>query len=296
MSLSTIQSTSSGSGTNTFSSNDLYIVTGAGRGIGQSIVQHLAARGARVLALDLDFPSNNDVDKQSIATTTTASSSNSRLIEQQVCDVGCEASVMSVFESCLKKYKDDQDNGASSMITLKGLVNCAGVVLEKSLVETTVKDFDHILGVNLRGTFLCTKAAVLHIQEQQQAATPSAPSQQPRFKIVNIASELAHLGRANYSAYCATKGGIISLTRSWARELAPQGILVNAVAPGPTDTPMLQSESNYAAWKDTAEDIPVGRIGQPRDIASVVCFLLSPNEANFMTGSVVDVNGGAAMY
>lgn len=103
-------------------------------------------------------------------------------------------------------------------------------------------------------------------------------------------------GREDYSIYCATKGGIVSLTRSWAREFASLGILVNAVAPGPTDTQMLQSESNYDAWKDTADGIPLGRIGRPQDIASIVCFLLNPSEANFMTGSTVDVNGGAAMY
>ena len=119
----------------------------------------------------------------------------------------------------------------------------------------------------------------------------------PKFKIINIASELAHLGRANYSIYSATKGGILSLTRSLALELASENITVNCVAPGPVDTPMLQSERNYDNWKRHADGIPLGRIGTPQEIASVVSFLLQFNNgSNYMTGSVINVNGGAAMY
>jgi len=256
-----------------FSSNHIYAVTGAGSGIGKSIAESLASRGGKVLALDIFF------DEEAY---------DQERIIKHVCDVSSEASVTEAFANLQAKIQSSKDG-----LILKGLVNCAGIVLEKPLTETTVADLDRILGVNLKGPILCTKAAVLHMQTRIDDYDAAVT---PRLKIINIASELAHLGRENYSIYCATKGGIISLTRSWARELAPQGILVNAVAPGPTDTPMLQSETNYLAWKETAEGIPLGRIGQPQDIASVVCLLLLPSEANFMTGSVVDVNGGAAMY
>eukprot|EP00977_Amphora_coffeiformis_P019960 scaffold7703_cov185-Amphora_coffeaeformis.AAC.2 len=256
-----------------FSSNYIYAVTGAGSGIGKSIGESLASRGARVFALDICFDEEAyDLER----------------ITRHICDVSVEASVTGAFAKLQQIIQSSKDG-----LVLKGLVNCAGIVLEKPLTETTVEDMDRVLGVNLKGPILCAKAAVLHVQSTADDTDATAT---PRLKIVNIASELAHLGREKYSLYCGTKGGIISLTRSWARELAPHGILVNAVAPGPTDTPMLQSETNYLAWKETAEGIPLGRIGQPQDIASVVCLLLLPSEANFMTGSVVDVNGGAAMY
>ena len=262
-----------------FSSNYVYAVTGTGSGIGKSIAKSLALRGARVFALDIHFD-DEAYDQERIT--------------RHICDVSSEASVTAAFDSLQEMVKSSKEG-----LILKGFVNCAGIVLEKPLTETTVQDIDRVLGVNLKGPILCAKAAVLHVQSttnDNEATKTTTTTTTPRLKIINIASELAHLGREDYSVYCATKGGIISLTRSWARELAPQGILVNAVAPGPTDTPMLQSEKNYLAWKETAEGIPLGRIGQPEDIASVVCLLLLPSEANFMTGSVIDVNGGAAMY
>lgn len=259
-----------------FSSNHVFVVTGAGLGIGKSISSGLVARGARVLALDIRFDEDSKEEER---------------LTTHICDVSSEASVTSAFERLHELLLGHNQEGW----VLKGLVNCAGVVLEKPLTETTEQDIDRVLGVNLKGPIFCTKAAVLHVQ-QSTATIDEVDAATPRLKIINIASELAHLGREEYSIYCGSKGGLISLTRSWAREFAPWGILVNVVAPGPTDTAMLRSEKNYLAWKETAEGIPLGRIGQPQDIASVVCLLLLPSEATFMTGSVVDVNGGAAMY
>ena len=288
-----------------FSSQDIYIVTGAGRGIGKCIADSLASRGATVLALDVAFGAQEEDSNKRSRNDELQNSKQQRVISL-ICNVASEASVTAAFAR-LREIMADND--ATPARTFKGLVNCAGIVLEKSLLETTVEDIDRVLGVNLRGPILCTKAAVQFLQQQEQqkqrptcAATTTTTHTTTRttttikFKIVNIASELAHLGREEYSVYCATKGGLISLTRAWAREFASCGILVNAVAPGPTDTPMLQSERNYTAWKETAEGIPLGRIGQPTDISSVVCFLLHPAEANFVTGAVWDVNGGAAMY
>jgi 3-oxoacyl-[acyl-carrier protein] reductase len=113
-------------------------------------------------------------------------------------------------------------------------------------------------------------------------------------RVINIASELAYLGRENCSIYCASKGAILALTRSWAREFAP-GILVNAIAPGPTDTAMLGPESTLPATLAKEAQIPLGRIGRPEEIAAAAVFLAGPG-ATFMTGQCVSPNGGAAMF
>ena len=232
-------------------------VTGAGRGIGRSVVENLIERGAKVAALDVVMEGNFlDQHESAIAI---------------ICDVTDEASVISAFDKVVSHFGK-----------LDGLVNNAGIVMEKPLAETTMEDFDRIIAVNLRGTFLCGKVATTHFQKQ--------PENPPR--IVNIASELGHSGMAEYSAYTASKGGIYSLTRSWALELAPH-VLVNNVAPGPTDTPMLQSERQYQEWKK-GKDIPLGRLASPDDIAKAVCFLQGP-DACFITGSTIDVNGGSVM-
>lgn len=231
-------------------------VTGAGRGIGRSVVENLIERGASVAALDIV------IDKESF---------DSEKVLALVCDVTDEQSVIATFDAIVAHFG-----------TLDGLVNNAGLIMEKPLLETTMDDFDRVIAVNLRGTFLCAKTAVSHFKKQDDP---------PR--IVNIASEIAHSGLSEYSAYTASKGGVYSLTRSLALELAPD-ILVNAVAPGPTDTPMLQSEQGYPEWQKGV-GIPLGRLGTPDDVAKGVCFLLGP-DSRFITGSTVDVNGGAVMY
>lgn len=231
------------------------LVTGAAEGIGRGIAADLAARGCAVAGIDI---------KPVLVPGVIALSA----------DVSDESSVMAAV------YAADGALGGLDFV-----VNNAGVVLEKPLVDTTAAEFDKVIAVNLRGTFLVGREA---------ARLFTAPGRKRPGRIINIASELAHLGRAEYSPYCASKAGVIGLTRSWARELAPD-ILVNAVAPGPTDTAMLKSERQYDALKETSEGIPLGRLGTPADIAAAVAFLASPS-ASFITGAVLNVNGGAAMY
>jgi 3-oxoacyl-[acyl-carrier protein] reductase len=160
------------------------------------------------------------------------------------------------------------------------LVNNAGVLIEGSLATMPLADFDRQVAVNLRGPFVVT-----------QAVLPRLPK---GGRIINVASELAYLGREGASAYSATKGAILSLTRSWARELAPD-ILVNAVAPGPVDTPLLAYDAMTLDQQALERRNPLGRIGQPQEIAAVIAFLAS-DRASFITGQCFSADGGAAMH
>ncbi|MFN4142916.1 SDR family NAD(P)-dependent oxidoreductase [Aestuariivirga sp.] len=159
------------------------------------------------------------------------------------------------------------------------VVNNAGIMREAPVGAITAADIDAHFAVNVRGAILVTREALPHLKEGA--------------RIINLASELAYLGRQNASVYCATKAAMLGLTRSWARELAP-GILVNAVAPGPTDTPLLGFESLTPAQRALETAHPLGRIGRPEEVAAAILFLAGPG-ATLFTGQCLGANGGAAM-
>ena len=184
------------------------------------------------------------------------------------CDVSSESSVTAAVAEAARRF------GGIDI-----LVNCAGIQLDADLADLDVAVLDKMYAVNLRGPILVMRACLPHFREGA--------------RVINLASELARLGRSGSSAYSATKGAILSLTRSWAREFAPR-ILVNAVAPGPTDTPLLHFDTLSPVIQALELSNPLGRIGKAQEIAETILFLAGPG-ASFMTGQCIGVDGGAAM-
>ncbi|MFK7746572.1 MAG: SDR family NAD(P)-dependent oxidoreductase [Roseobacter sp.] len=234
------------------------IVTGGSRGIGRAVCLALAHRGAQVAFCHLKDPQAEE--------TLAAINAQSTGFAQSV-DVSDEAALDAFFQVAADTL------GPPSI-----LVNCAGILTESPVAHTSMADFDRVVAVNLRGTFMACRAFV--------RLTHTG-------RIVNIASDLGVLGRENMSAYTASKGAILSLTRTLALELAPD-ILVNAVSPGSTETDMTSpaNMSPEAIAKDL--DTPLARFGQPDEIASMVCYLAGP-DSGFITGQCIGVNGGSVM-
>lgn len=162
------------------------------------------------------------------------------------------------------------------------LVNNAGIIQEKAFLDTTEADWDRMMAVDLKAVFLVCRAFIPGMLARGQGA------------IVNIASDLGILGRERYAPYCAAKAGVIGLTKSLAREFAPQHIRVNAIAPGPVATAMVSLDHMSAEWVEKELAIPQHRLGAPEDIAATALFLAS-DLAGFYTGQVLGPNGGSVM-
>lgn len=235
------------------------LVTGARRGIGAACASLLAEKGARVIVSDILSP---DETLQGLA-------AHPKSHVACVCDVADEASVDAMFAKL--------DRSAPM---LNALIHCAGIIDERPLLETSVTDFDKVINVNLRGSFLIGREAIRRMQGRKG-------------RIVLTSSDLGVSGRETFSSYVASKHGVMGLARSWAKEFAPH-ILVNALCPGPIDTHMLAVDSMTPEWRTRELDIPLERFGRPEEIAHMAAFLVGPN-AGFITGQGIGVNGGSVM-
>ncbi|HHN47113.1 MAG TPA: 3-oxoacyl-[acyl-carrier-protein] reductase [Planctomycetes bacterium] len=239
------------------------LVTGSARGIGRRIAEVLAARGAAVVVAD--------VVADAAAQTAQAIRDEAGVeVLSYGMDVTSEESVKGLFEELQKK------TGGPDV-----LVNNAGITRDGLLMRMDAGDWDAVLNVNLKGAFLCTKHAVRPMMKKRSG------------RIVNVASIIGMMGNAGQSNYAASKGGLIAFTKSIAKEVAPRGINVNAVAPGYIRTAMTEALAEDVRAR-MLELIPLGRLGEVDDVADAVSFLAGP-ESSFITGQVLRICGGMLM-
>jgi len=237
------------------------LVTGASRGIGKAIALQLGIKG---YAVGVNYLKRKDEADEVVKSIT--NNGGSALALQA--DVGDRKQVAEMVEILSSQFGD-----------IHGLINNAGIYERKKFNELTVDDWDATIKTNLTGTFLCTKTALPHMGSGG--------------RIVNIASVLAHIGSGQGAHYAASKAGIIGFTKSLARELAARNITVNVVAPGATETDIIAHDT--PGMRKAREKItPIGRVGQPEEIADAVTFLLS-EKASYITGETINVNGGMWM-
>lgn len=238
------------------------VVTGASRGIGRSIALALAAKGAVIVAVDMDQASTDAV-----------------VAELQASGAKAMGVVGNVTNT------QDVERMISSAVENFGrvdiLVNNAGITRDGLLVRMKDEDWDAVLSVNLKGAFLCSRAASKVMAKQRYG------------RIINIASIVGQMGNAGQANYCASKAGLIGLTKSNARELAKRNITVNAVAPGFIATAMTDALSDKVR-EELAAQIPMERLGSSEDIANAVLFLAG-EQSGYITGQVLAVNGGMYM-
>ena len=239
-------------------------VTGASQGIGEVIAKYLARMGSTVVCGSIPV---TEGDLQRVVAEIKAEGGQADYV---LLDVSSGESVKTAVNTVVERH------GA-----LHILVNNAGITKDKLIIQLKEEEWDAVLGINLKGAFLCTQAAARPMMKQRWG------------RIVNIASVVGQMGNAGQANYVSSKAGLIGLTKTTARELAGRNVTANAVAPGYIATAMTENLPDEVKAEFNRQ-IPLGRMGQPADIAAAVAFLAS-EEASYITGCTIPVNGGMLM-
>ncbi len=239
------------------------VVTGGARGIGRGIVEAFAAEGADLAVADV-------LPEGEAAPLLAGVERLGRRGLYVRTDVAWEGEVRGMVGEVIE-----------ALGRIDVLVNNAGVLSQSPLEQMPVKEWDRVLGINLRGTFLCCHFALPHMLGRGEG------------RIVNVASQLGQIGAPELAHYCASKGGVIAFTKALAREVAARGVLVNAVAPGPISTGIMPSESDEQEEALKAA-LPIRRFGAVEEVAPTVVFLAS-DDASYYVGQTLGPNGGDVM-
>ena len=233
------------------------IITGGGRGIGKATAEKFSGEGATVIIAENDEKTGQFV----------ADALKGKFIKT---DVSNQESVNVLFQSVMDAYT-----------RVDVLVNNAGILMDSTLTKMDEDQFDSVINVNLKGVYLCGRAAADIMKEQGSGV------------ILNASSVVAHNGNFGQTNYVATKSGVIGMTKVWARELGKDGVRVNAVAPGFIKTEMT-AQMPEKIIKMMGEKVPVKRWGEVDDVANAYCFLAS-DEASYISGTVLNVDGGVVV-
>ncbi len=239
------------------------VVTGAASGIGKGIAEAFAAEGADVVVADR-------TTEEGASDVLAAVRAQGRDVLFVRTDVSDDASVAEMTRLALERF------GRVDI-----LVNNAGIFTESLLEDMPVEDWDRVVGTNLRGTFLCTRHLIGQMLERQDGV------------VINIASQLGQIGGAAVAHYSASKAGVIGLTKALAREVSTRGVRVNAIAPGPIQTPLLDGESEE--WRSAKlAELPIGRFGEVSEVTPTAVLLASA-DGSYYVGQTLSPNGGDAM-
>ena len=244
-------------------SKQVALITGGSRGIGKDIAKKLASRGAYVL---INYISNSQAAEETLGEIEQAGGSGRA--------VGFDVSDFAEVQQVVGDLSGELGG-------IQILVNNAGIRNDGLLVRMGEEDWDRVMDINLKGAFNCTKAVSRGMFKNRYG------------KIINIISTAGEVGNPGQANYSASKAGIIGLTKSTAKEFSSRGITVNAVSPGFVETDII-ADLNEDMRKKYLEAIPLGRFGRVEDISSVVCFLVS-EDASYITGEIIRVNGGIYM-
>jgi 3-oxoacyl-[acyl-carrier protein] reductase len=239
------------------------VVTGAASGIGAGIAEAFARQGADVVVAD-------KAPAEAAAEVVAAIERHGRAALYVHTDVSDEASVRAMAEQAIARF------GRVDI-----LVNNAGIFSESLLEDMPIEDWDRVVNTNLRGPFLCTRMLIGQMLERGDG------------RIINIASQLGQIGGDSVAHYSASKAGLIGLTKALAREVSRRGVLVNAIAPGPIQTPLLDSETEE--WRNNKlADLPIGRFGTVDEVAPTA-VLLASSDGSYYVGQTLGPNGGDVM-